>query len=527
MAGTDRTRPGVSGVGATRAVPGADGLGQAGHGRPKAAEAVVVGSGPNGLAAAITLARAGLAVVVYEGAATPGGGCRTEELTLPGFHHDVCSAVHPLAAASPFFATADLTRRGVKFLSPEVAVAHPLEGGRAAVLFAPEPAARESDAAEASAAAVELTAASLGPDAGPYRRFFGPLVRDMGKVLPAVLGPLRAFPEHPMALARFGLPGLLPASWLAAHFRTEEARALVAGAAAHSVLPLSKPLTSAFGSLLLGLGHAVGWPVVEGGSDRLVEGLVAELRSAGGTVQTGRQVEGLEDLEALPKAKAVLLDVSPHQLAGWASGRARRAEVEAWRRFRYGPGVCKVDWALAGPVPWETPACLRAVTLHVGGTFEEIAASEAEIAAGRHPERPFCLVAQPSVVDASRAPDGRHALWAYCHVPPGSTVDMADRIEAQIERFAPGFRGLVMGRAVRTAASLAKYNPNYVGGDITGGAETLRQFLFRPTPRWSPYKTPVPGVYLCSSSTPPGAGVHGMCGFWAARAALADLGLRP
>ena len=499
---------------------------------------MVVGSGPNGLAAAITLARAGLAVEVYEGAESAGGGCRTEELTLAGFRHDVCAAVHPLAAASPFFARLGLNARGVEFRSSPVAFAHPLDGGRAAAVFSPvlspvfspetsqrglTPTTRAA-AASRAAAATRATADSLGRDAGAYRRLFAPLARDLSKVLPSLLAPFRTFPNHPLALARLALPGLLPVNGLAQCLRTEEARGLLAGAAAHSVLPLTSPLTGAFGLLFVALGHAVGWPVVEGGSGRLAGALLEELQALGGQVLTHRTVRSLEEL---PRARAVLLDISPHQLAAWAEGRASPAYRRALRNFRYGPGVCKVDWALTGPVPWQAQACREAVTVHVGGTFEEVAASEAEVAAGRHPDRPFCLVAQPGVVDGSRAPAGHSTLWAYCHVPAGSTVDMADRVEAQIERFAPGFRDLVVGRAVRTAAALAAGNPNYVGGDISGGASTLRQMLFRPTVGWSPYRTALPGVYLCSSSTPPGAGVHGMCGYWAARAALCDLGVEP
>ncbi len=483
---------------------------------------MVVGSGPNGLAAAITLARAGLVVEVYEGAESAGGGCRTEELTLAGFRHDVCAAVHPLAAASPFFARLGLNARGVEFRNSPVAFAHPLDGGRAAAVFSPVFSPETSQ--RGATAATRATADSLGRDAGPYRRLFGPVARDLGKVLPSLLAPFRTFPSHPLALARLALPGLLPVSGLAQYLRTEEARGLLAGAAAHSVLPLTSPLTGAFGLLFVALGHAVGWPVVEGGSGRLAGALLEELQELGGQVRTHRTVRSLDEL---PRARAVLLDISPHQLAAWAEGRASPAYTRALRRFRYGPGVCKVDWALTGPVPWEAQACREAATVHVGGTLEEVAASEAEVAAGRHVDRPFCLVAQPGVVDGSRAPAGHSTLWAYCHVPAGSTVDMADKVEAQIERFAPGFRDLVIGRAVRTAAALAAGNPNYVGGDISGGAPTLRQMFFRPTFGWSPYRTALPGVYLCSSSTPPGAGVHGMCGYWAAHAALSDLGVRP
>lgn len=467
-------------------------------------DAVVVGSGPNGLAAALTMARAGCAVAVYEGAATLGGGCRTDELTLPGFRHDVCSAVHPLVLASPFFRSVDLAARGVKLLAPTVAFAHPLDGGRAGAILA----------------SVADTAASLGGDARAYRRLFAPLARDVDKVLPTVLAPLRAPPRHPVAMARLGLPGLLPATQLARRFGTDEARGLLAGAAAHSMLPLSAPLTASYGMLFVALAHCYGWPVVEGGSSRVIEALVTELGAYGAKVETGRWVKNVADL---PGAKAVLLDISPRHLTELAEARLSSSYKAALRRFRYGPGVCKVDWALSGPVPWEAPACRQAGTIHVGGTLEEVAASEAEVAAGRHPERPFCLVAQPGVVDPSRAPDGQHTLWAYCHVPSGSSVDMTERIEAQIERFAPGFRDLVLAKVAKTAAETERTNPNYVGGDITGGMATLRQTVFRPTVRWDNYRTSSPGLYLCSASTPPGGGVHGMCGYWAARSALADI----
>jgi phytoene dehydrogenase-like protein len=472
-----------------------------------ATDAVVVGAGPNGLAAAVTLAHAGLSVRVIEGADTPGGGCRTQELTLPGFRHDVCSAVHPLAAASPFFQRLDLAALGVTLRTPKVAFAHPLDGGRAAWLVN----------------SVEETAGVLGADGGSYQRLLGPLVREAPQILPSVLAPLRSVPGHPLAVARFGLDGIQSASMVAHRFRTEEARAMLAGVAAHTMLPLTAPGTGAFGLALIMIAHLVGWPVVEGGSAGLIDALISDLTAHGGQVETGHWVRSLAEL---PPARAVLLDVTPRQLAALAGGSIPGRGGRALRRFRYGPGVCKVDWALSGPVPWQAAACREAGTVHLGGTLAEIARSEAQAVAGEHAERPYCLVAQPGVVDASRAPAGQHTLWGYCHVPSGSTVDMSGRIEAQIERFAPGFSGLILARSVRTAADMERYNPNYIGGDINSGAATLRQTLFRPTAQWNPYRTPLPGVYLCSASTPPGGGVHGMCGDLAARTVLADLGLR-
>jgi len=473
-----------------------------------ATDAVVVGAGPNGLAAAVTLARAGLSVRVIEGADTPGGGCRTQELTLPGFRHDVCAAVHPLAVASPFFQRLDLAALGVTLRTPKVAFAHPLDGGRASWVVN----------------SVDETAGALGADGGSYRRLLGPLVRDAPVTLPALLAPLRSVPGHPLAMARFGLDGVQSATMVAHRFQTEEARALLAGVAAHTMLPLTAAGTGAYGLTLMMIAHLVGWPVVEGGSAGLTDALVSDLAAHGGQVETGRWVGSLAEL---PPSRVVLLDVTPRQLAALAGSSIAGRAARTLRGFRYGPGVCKVDWALSGPVPWQAAACREAGTVHLGGTLAEIARSEADAVAGKHAERPYCLVAQPGVVDASRAPAGQHTLWGYCHVPSGSTVDMSDRIEAQIERFAPGFGELILARSVKTAADMERYNPNYIGGDINSGAATLRQTLFRPTVRWNPYRTPLPRVYLCSASTPPGGGVHGMCGDGAARTALADLGLRP
>jgi len=464
-----------------------------------------VGAGPNGLVAALTLAHAGLAVDVYEAADQPGGGCRTAELTLPGFRHDVCSAVHPLLVASPAFADIDLHAHGVRVLTPSVAFAHPLDGGRAVCV----------------GHSVDDVADSLGEDGPAYARTFSPLARNVDKILPAFLGSMRSLPAHPLAAAGFGLRGLSSAQRFARRFSTEEGRALVAGTAAHSMLPLTAPLSGVFPRLFTSLAHRYGWPVVEGGSAAVVDALVAEITALGGRIETGRLVKRLDDL---PSARAVVLDVTPRQLLELAGDSMPTSYRRALSRYRYGPGVCKVDWALSGPVPWSADGCRQAVTVHVGGTFAEIARGEADVNAGRHPHHPYCLVTQPCVVDAHRAPVGRHTLWAYCHVPNGSDVDMTERIEAQIERFAPGFRDLILGRATSTAVDEEERNPSYVGGDINAGAATLRQMVFRPTVRWNPYRTARRGVYLCSAATPPGGGVHGMCGLGAAQAALHDLG---
>jgi len=466
-------------------------------------DAIVLGSGPNGLAAAVTLARKGLSIHVYEGADVPGGGCRTEELTLPGFRHDVCSTVHPLLAASPFFTQTPLE---VILKTPPVAFAHPLDGGRAAIV-------------ETS---VANTATMLGADAAAYRRLFSVPVRDTTKILPSVLAPLLSPPAHPVAMARFGLRGLQPVGLLARRFHSEQAKALLAGLGAHSMRPLGAPGTGAFALLLGMLAHAVGWPVVQGGSSRLADALVAEIEAAGGEIHTGRFVESLDEL---PPSRVKLLDVTPRQLLDLAGTQLPARYEKAMRRFHYGPGIFKMDWALAGPVPWQAEECRTTPTLHIGGSFQEIARSEAEVAAGRHSEHPFCIAVQPCVLDPTRAPQGKHTFYAYCHVPNGSTLDMSERIEAQIERFAPGFRDLVLARNCISALDTERHNPNYVGGDINSGAATLRQTIFRPIAGLRPYKTPLPGVYLCSSSTPPGGGVHGMCGVGAAKAALRELGI--
>ncbi len=466
-------------------------------------DAVVVGSGPNGLAAAITLARAGLAVTVFEGADVAGGGCRTGSVTLPGFRHDLCSIAHPLVAASPFFRHSAFDELRDQLLQPVIPFAHPMDGGTAVAVH------RSLDA----------TADALGPDGPAYRRLMGPLVEHSRQITDAVLAPIRAVPAHPVALSRFGVSGILPAQQLVRRFGTPAGKAVMAGVAAHSMAPLTSPLTGAFGLLLTMIGHAEGWPVVAGGSDAIARAMVAELERLGGTVVTGQWIESIS---ALPPATVTVLDTSPKGLVGLAGEKLPAGYRRALRRFRYGPGVFKMDWALSGPVPWSAEVCRRAGTLHLGGTFDEVAASEAAVCAGRHPARPYCLVVQPGVVDASRAPEGRETLWAYCHVPSGSTVDMTAAVEAQIERFAPGFSDLILDRSMVTAAQEEHANPNYVGGDIAGGAASLRQTLFRPAVRWNPYRTPLKRVYLGSASTPPGAGVHGMCGVFAARSALHD-----
>ena len=466
-------------------------------------DAVVVGSGPNGLAAAVTLAAAGLRVHVIEGAPAIGGGCRTEELTRPGFWHDVCSAAHPLALASPFFRRFDLAARGVSFVRPEVEFAHPLDDGRAAIVTR----------------SVTATAARLGADGPAYQRVIGPLASHLDELCAVLLAPLRRVPAHPLVLAAYGRRAVLPASVVARRWRTQQARGLFAGAAAHAMLPLTAVPTAGTGLMLTALAHGVGWPLVAGGSARITDAMAAAVIAAGGTIETGRWVRSLAEL---PPARAVLLDVSPRALESLAGDALPGRYRAALGRFRYGPGVCKADFALSGPVPWTNEDCRRAGTLHLGGTFEEIAAAEAEVAAGRHPRHPYVLVVQPGVTDSSRAPDGQQTLWAYCHVPSGSDVDMTGRIEAQIERFAPGFRDLVLARATRTAAGEQAYNPNYVGGDIAVGKQSLRQIVLRPVARWNPYRTPIRGVYLCSSATPPLPGVHGRCGELAALTALRE-----
>jgi phytoene dehydrogenase-like protein len=443
-------------------------------------------------------------VLVLEAAETAGGGMRSAELTLPGFTHDVCSAIHPWPLASPFLRRLPLDQHGVELIHPTAPLAHPFEDGTTAILDR----------------TVEATGASLGDDAASWARLIGPYANAAETLLAAALAP-PVPPRHPVAIGRLGLHGLRSASGVArARFGGDRARGLFGGLAAHSMLPLSAPASASFGLMLAVVGHAFGWPLVRGGSQRLADGLVSYLRSLGGEIETGHPVESVDDL---PPARTVLLDLTPRGVARVAGARFSRRYRRWLSRYRYGPGVFKLDWALDGPVPWRNAACARAATVHLGGTLDQIAASEDAVSRGEHPEAPFVLVAQQSLFDPTRAPAGKHTLWGYCHVPNGSTLDMTDRIEREVERFAPGFRNLVIARSTMTAAELEAYNPNYVGGDINGGLQSLRQLLARPVPRLVPYSTPDSSIFICSSATPPGGGVHGMCGYFAAQAALRSL----
>jgi phytoene dehydrogenase-like protein len=468
-------------------------------------QAYVIGSGPNGLTAAIVLARAGWPVTLFEANAQIGGGTRSAELTLPGFVHDICSAVHPLALSSPAMASFPLAEHGLEWIQPPVPLAHPLEDGSAALL-------------EIS---VETTARRLDKDAGRYRATMAPLVRRWSELTPEILAPPH-WPAHPFLLARFGLLAIWPATLAARSiFRTQAARALFAGLAAHSFLPLEAPVSAAFGWVLALAAHAVGWPIPRGGSQRIANALASYFESLGGRIVKSTAIRSLDELT---DGAMVLCDVTPRQLLALAGDKLPRAFRGKLERYRYGPGVFKIDWALDGPIPWRASECARAGTVHIGGTLEEIAASERAPWEGRVHERPFVLLAQPSLFDPSRAPEGKHTAWAYCHVPNSSTVDMTERIESQVERAAPGFGATILARSTMGPSEIEQHNANLVGGDINGGAQNLEQLFLRPTR--SLYRTPLEGVYLCSSSTPPGGGVHGMCGYHAARTALADRAAR-
>lgn len=464
-------------------------------------DAVVVGSGPNGLAAAITLAEHGCKVLLLEAAASVGGGMRSAELTAPGFVHDVCSAVHPMALLSPFFRALPQKSLGLCWVHPLSPLAHPLDHGRVALL--------QNSLSE--------TAAGLHEDASAYERHLAPLVSAGRALFDELLEPI-GLTHHPVQMARFGLVAAHSALRLArTWFKTPAARGLVAGCAAHSFLPLDEPFSSAIGLTLLMAAHRVGWPVAKGGSGAIASALELHLQNLGGAIETGYRVS---EWRQIPSARAILFDTSIPTLLAVAADRFPGDYMERLRRFRPAPGIFKVDWALSGPIPWQNRDCARAGTVHIGGELDEIAYSEAAVGRGEHPAKPFVLLAQPSLFDPTRAPAGKHTAWAYCHVPNGSTVDMRDAIEAQIERFAPGFRDCIVARHTMNTADLSRYNQNYVGGDITGGANDFRQLLMRPRIGNSAYETPLRGVYLCSSSTPPGGGVHGMCGYNAARVAL-------
>ncbi len=466
----------------------------------------IVGSGPNGLSAAIALARAGVAVTVWEAAAQPGGGVRTEGATLPGFRHDIGSAVYPMAVASPFLRSLPLQQHGLRWIEPDIPLAHPLPNGDALAVFH----------------SLEETVNGLGQDGPAYRKLMTPIVESWQDLIHDVLGPIFHLPRHPFALAGFGLTGLQPALSVATRtFHTERARALFAGMAAHAVVPLSFAATSAVGLVLAATAHSDGWPIAEGGAQSITEALISILRSYGGQIHTNSPINQLRDL---PPADCTLLDTSPRELLRLAGDAIPPDRRRPYLQFQHGPGIYKLDWALSDPIPWANPLCRRAGTVHLGGSMAEIAASEADAYYGRKNDRPYLLLSQPSLFDPSRAPAGKHTAWAYCHVPNGSTEDATEAIENQIERYAPGFRDTVLARNSRNAPAMQAWDRNLVGGDVSGGAMTLAQMLRRP--KLPPYSTPMPGVFLCSSSTPPGGGVHGMCGALAAKAAALHLGLR-
>lgn len=476
-------------------------------GRMEATDAVVIGSGPNGLAAAIRLAQSGASVTVLEGHKEIGGGTRTAALTLKGFKHDVCAAAHPMGVTSPYFKTLPLEEHGLKWIFPEASVAHPLDSGSVALLTQ----------------SLEETAGRLGVDGKSYHALLKPFVCCAEELMAGAMNPA-GFPKHPLLMARFGLSGIRSAETLFKKFRTEEARALIAGCAAHSILPLDKPLTAAVALVFLVTAHMHNWPVAQGGSHAISKALASYLKSLGGKIHTGVRVKSAKDL---PDAKVYLFDTSPNLLVEGFSDVLPQGYLERLGKFRYGPGIFKVDYALKAPIPWKNKDCLKASTVHIGGSAAEIAAGEKAVWRGEHPNRPYVLLTQQSQFDASRSPKGKHTLWAYVHVPAGSTADMSAIIENQVERFAPGFKRIILKRHMMTTADFESYNPNYVGGAITGGVSDMMQLITRPVARLNPYATPNPRIFLCSASTPPGGGVHGMCGFNAAERALKALGKFP
>ena len=466
-------------------------------------DAIIVGSGPNGLSAAITLQKAGLSVLIVEAKPTIGGGMRTAELTLPGFKHDICSAIHPMAMGSPFFANLPLHKHGLEFVHAPLPAAHPFDNGEAAIL----------------SRSIEDTARSLGKDRQAYLDLIQPLVESWPKIVDDVMGPL-GFPKHPLLLSQFGLNAMQPASWIAKHFKTEEAKGLWAGMTAHSIQPLTNYSSAAIGMVLSAVGHLYGWPIPKRGSQSIADALASYFVSLGGKIETNFLVKSLDQL---PSSDAVLFDVTPKQLLQIAGDKFSPLYKWQLERYRYGMGVFKIDWALDGAIPFTAPECNRAATVHLGNTFNEIATGEQLASSGGHPEKPFVLLAQQSLFDPTRAPKGKHTAWGYCHVPNGSTVDMTAAIENQVERFAPGFKDQILAKNVMNSSQIEAYNPNYIGGDINGGIIDIGQLFTRPALRLSPYRTSTKGIYICSSSTPPGGGVHGMCGYHAAKTALNDV----
>ncbi|KYP15323.1 NAD(P)/FAD-dependent oxidoreductase [Flavihumibacter sp. CACIAM 22H1] len=466
-------------------------------------DVIVVGAGPNGLAAGITLQQQGLKVLLLEAKATIGGGMRTAALTLPGFKHDICSAIHPMAKASPFFASINWSAYGLAFIDPPVCAAHPLDTGSCALLLP----------------SLEETAEKMGIDRGLYHSLLEPLVKNFGTLTKDILGPL-SWPSNPVLLAGFGLKALQPASRIAGRFASQEAKALFGGMAAHGIQPLSNWASAAIGLVLLAAGHSGGWPIPIGGSQSIADAMAAHFQLLGGVIETNTAITSLQQL---PRSKAVVFDCGPRQLIEIAGEKFSSFYQWQLKRYRYGMGVFKIDWALDAPIPWRNEDGKRAGTLHIGNSFEEISWNEAATAKGKLVDNPFVLLAQPSLFDSTRAPAGKHTAWAYCHVPFGAEEDRTAAIEAQVERFAPGFKERIIGRHTMNTRQMQEYNPNYIGGDINGGLQDLGQLFTRPALRWSPYKTSAKELYICSSSTPPGGGVHGMCGYHAARRILKDL----